>query len=167
MIESDFRKLEKLFLALGDKTRLRLLALMAHGEVPVGVLAERLGESQPKVSRHLAYLRNAGVVYTRRDGKWIFYGISYPKDELQRQMLETVVRSIPVAGIDGESNYFTAADTSTDGYLKPENNIYVQADIYKADAVEVEDIYVETDMSEQVSDDAPGYAQEDMDVFLL
>ena len=73
-------ELENLFLALSDKTRLRLLALMADGEVPVGFLADKLGESQPKTSRHLAYLRNAGLVSARRDGKWIYYNIQRPAD---------------------------------------------------------------------------------------
>jgi ArsR family transcriptional regulator, arsenate/arsenite/antimonite-responsive transcriptional repressor len=75
MIESNFAALENLFLALSDGTRLRLLALMADGEVSVGFLADKLGESQPKISRHLAYLRSAGLVSTRRDGKWIYYNI--------------------------------------------------------------------------------------------
>jgi len=66
-------ELEILFQALGDKTRLRLLSLLSGGEMSVGELVERLGESQPKVSRHLAYLRGAGVVSTRRDGKAIYY----------------------------------------------------------------------------------------------
>ena len=78
MRNTDYEQLENLFLALSDKTRLRLLTLMADGEVAVGYLAESLGESQPKISRHLAYLRNAGLVTTRRDGKWIYYGIDVP-----------------------------------------------------------------------------------------
>lgn len=80
MQETALSALENLFLALSDKTRLRLLGLMAGGEVSVGFLAEELGESQPKISRHLAYLRNAGLVSTRRDGKWIYYGIE-PQDD--------------------------------------------------------------------------------------
>lgn len=80
MQETALSALENLFLALSDKTRMRLLGLMASGEVSVGFLAEELGESQPKISRHLAYLRNAGLVSTRRDGKWIYYGLE-PQDE--------------------------------------------------------------------------------------
>jgi ArsR family transcriptional regulator, arsenate/arsenite/antimonite-responsive transcriptional repressor len=76
MTDSILAEFEKLFLALSDKTRLRLLSLMADGEVPVGYLADKLGESQPKISRHLAYLRNSGLVNTRREGKWIYYGIA-------------------------------------------------------------------------------------------
>jgi len=72
--------LELLFRALGDRTRLRLLNLMAAGEVCVCFFVEVLGTSQPKVSRHLAYLRRAGVVAARREGKWMHYRISTPAD---------------------------------------------------------------------------------------
>jgi len=69
---------ENLFLALSDRTRLRLLSLIGRAEVSVGYLCDSLGQSQPKVSRHLAYLRSAGLVSTRRDGKWIYYKIKPP-----------------------------------------------------------------------------------------
>lgn len=82
MSESTLVDLENLFMALSDKTRLRLLALMADGEVSVGYLADTLEESQPKISRHLAYLRGAGVVSTRREGKWIYYGIETGSTEV-------------------------------------------------------------------------------------
>jgi ArsR family transcriptional regulator len=80
MDTTTLAELEKLFLALSDKTRLRLLSLMADGEVSVGYLADKLGESQPKISRHLAYLRSADLVTTRRDGKWIYYSIGQQSD---------------------------------------------------------------------------------------
>ena len=94
MQESTFTALEHLFLALADKTRLRLLALMVDGEVPVGMLAESLGESQPKISRHLAYLRSAGLVSTRRDGKWIYYGIEERMGAAVTRVLDATLRSI-------------------------------------------------------------------------
>ena len=94
MQESTFTALEHLFLALSDKTRLRLLALMADGDVPVGVLADSLGESQPKISRHLAYLRSAGLVSTRREGKWVYYGIESGMDAAVTQVLDATLRSI-------------------------------------------------------------------------
>lgn len=94
MQESTFTALEHLFLALSDKTRLRLLALMVDGEVPVGMLAESLGESQPKISRHLAYLRSAGLVSTRREGKWIYYGIEDGMDPAVTRVLDATLRSI-------------------------------------------------------------------------
>lgn len=66
------------FLALSDRTRLRLLNLMGDDEVCVCFFVEVLGEPQPKISRHLAYLRQAGVVAARRDGKWMHYRIVEP-----------------------------------------------------------------------------------------
>ena len=73
--------METLFAALADRTRLRLLSLMAGGEVCVCFFVEVLKQSQPKISRHLAYLRNAGLVEARRDGKWIHYRIIEPSDD--------------------------------------------------------------------------------------
>jgi ArsR family transcriptional regulator len=67
--------LASLFAALADTTRLRLLNLMAGREVCVCHFVEILGQSQPKISRHLAYLRNAGIVAARREGKWMHYSI--------------------------------------------------------------------------------------------
>jgi len=64
-----------LFAALADRTRLRLLNLMNGKEVCVCYFVEILGQSQPKISRHLAYLRRAGIVAARREGKWIHYKI--------------------------------------------------------------------------------------------
>lgn len=72
-------EMESLFLALSDKTRLRILNLMRDGEVCVNNFTEVLGESQPKISRHLAYLKNAGIVSARRDGKWIYYKFEIPE----------------------------------------------------------------------------------------
>ncbi len=94
MQEKKLIELEKLFLAFSDKTRLRLLALMADGEVPVGYLADTLGESQPKISRHLAYLRTLGLVSTRRDGKWVYYGIDIPEDADIARVFETTLGTI-------------------------------------------------------------------------
>ena len=68
-----------LFAALADRTRLRLLNLMDGREVCVCYLVEILAQSQPKISRHLAYLRRAGIVAARREGKWMHYRIIPPK----------------------------------------------------------------------------------------
>ena len=68
--------LEAAFKALGDTTRLRIAHLLDGGEVCVCHVHEALGLSQPKVSRHLAYLRRAGLVTTRRDGRWVYYSLS-------------------------------------------------------------------------------------------
>lgn len=83
--------LETFFAALADRTRLRLINLVAHGEICVCYFVAVLGESQPKVSRHLAYLRRAGIVTSRRDGKWIHYGLAEPSDPMRAKLLGTLV----------------------------------------------------------------------------
>lgn len=94
MNDDTLNNLEQLFLALSDKTRLNLLGLMSGGEVSVGYLADSLGVSQPKISRHLAYLRNANLVSTRRDGKWIYYAIEMPSDPAAGHVLAETLRSL-------------------------------------------------------------------------
>ena len=69
-------ELVRLFAALADTTRLRLLNLIAGREVCVCYHVEVLRQSQPKISRHLAYLRKAGIVEARREGKWMHYRLS-------------------------------------------------------------------------------------------
>lgn len=70
--------LARFFQALGDKTRLRLLNLMGEREICVCYFVEILDLPQPKISRHLAYLRSAGIVAARREGKWMHYSIVMP-----------------------------------------------------------------------------------------
>lgn len=71
---------ELFFSALADKTRLRLLNLMRDGEVCVCFFAETLGTNNPKISRHLSYLKRANLVTSRRDGKWMHYRITPPSN---------------------------------------------------------------------------------------
>ena len=66
-------EMETLFKAFADETRLRILGLLLTGEVCVCHIHESLKIPQPKASRHLAYLRKAGLVETRRDGLWVHY----------------------------------------------------------------------------------------------
>ena len=73
--------MELFFRALADRTRLRLINLMGGGEVCVCFLVEILGTNQPKISRHLAYLKRAGIVDARRDGRWMHYRLSPPPDQ--------------------------------------------------------------------------------------
>jgi ArsR family transcriptional regulator len=90
--------LTPLFAALADRTRLRLLNLIAGREVCVCYLVEILRQSQPKISRHLAYLRKAGVVAARREGKWMHYRIrrteiERPEDAAAASILDAVLES--------------------------------------------------------------------------
>ena len=79
------------FKALADKTRLRLLNLIGNEEVCVCFFVEILGTHQPKVSRHLAYLRDAGIVSARREGNWMHYRIAEPANPIARHMLGEVL----------------------------------------------------------------------------
>jgi ArsR family transcriptional regulator, arsenate/arsenite/antimonite-responsive transcriptional repressor len=83
--------LEHLFRALADSTRLRILNLIAEQEICVCYFVETLHVSQPKVSRHLAYLRRARLVETRRDGKWMHYRLAMPKDEIAAGILRAAI----------------------------------------------------------------------------
>ena len=82
--------MELFFRALADRTRLRLLNLMGGDEVCVCFFVEILGENQPKVSRHLAYLRRAGMVAARREGTWMHYRIVEPRHEDAARVLADV-----------------------------------------------------------------------------
>lgn len=80
----------RLFRALADPTRLRLLSLLCRGERCVCELVDVIGQPQPKVSRHLAYLRHAGLVLTRRDGLWVHYRLAPPRSTLHKRLLDCV-----------------------------------------------------------------------------
>jgi ArsR family transcriptional regulator len=82
-----------LFAALADQTRLRLLNLMDGREVCVCYFVEILKQGQPKISRHLAYLRRAGIVDARRDGKWMHYRIRRPEDTKAASILDATLKS--------------------------------------------------------------------------
>lgn len=84
-------ELERLFLGLGDKTRLRILNLIRNDEICVSHFTEVLGESQPKISRHLAYLRRSGIVSARREGTWMHYSINRPADDHAARMLDNLL----------------------------------------------------------------------------
>jgi ArsR family transcriptional regulator len=89
----EVRPVSRLFKALGDETRLRIVALLAHGELCVCHVQEALGLSQPNVSRHLAILRAAGVVEDRRDGSWVYYRLISPADPDCERQLRHLVQS--------------------------------------------------------------------------
>ena len=77
-----------MFRALADPTRLRLLNLIADKEICVCYFVEILGISQPKISRHLAYLRRAGIVAARRQGRWMHYRLVTPEDAVASAILK-------------------------------------------------------------------------------
>jgi ArsR family transcriptional regulator len=80
--------LDLLFRALADRTRLRLLNLIADREICVCYFVDILKTSQPKISRHLAYLRRAGIVAARRQGRWMHYRLLEPRDPVASAILK-------------------------------------------------------------------------------
>ena len=98
-------QMEDLFKALGDATRLRILGLLLAGEVCVCDIHETLKIPQPKASRHLAYLRRAGLVETRREGLWIHYRMGSISDPVLSAISDAVRHALThVDGVqrDGE-----------------------------------------------------------------
>src|ERR1700682_1269595 len=86
--------IDLLFRALADPTRLRLLNLIADREICVCYFVEILGISQPKISRHLAYLRRAGIAAARRQGRWIHYRLVVPGDAVASSILKETLKHL-------------------------------------------------------------------------
>ena len=82
------KSVDLIFRAFSDRTRLRILTLLRQGEHCVGDLVAILKLPQPKVSRHLAYLRKAGLVLAREEGLWNFYTLAVATTPFHRKMLE-------------------------------------------------------------------------------
>lgn len=89
--------LEQLFRALSDPTRLRILALVASGEICVCHIHEALDIPQPTASRHLAYLRKTGLVATRRDGLWVHYRLAAPANSAVASVLRATIDALGTA----------------------------------------------------------------------
>ena len=94
MGRTDNFRLDEFFAALADRTRLRLLNLMRDGEVCVCFFAETLGTNNPKISRHLSYLKRAGLVKGRRDGKWMHYSITKPEEPQAAELLDKTLEML-------------------------------------------------------------------------
>jgi ArsR family transcriptional regulator len=86
--------MERLFRALGDATRLRILGLLLTGEVCVCHIHESLRIPQSKASRHLAYLRRAGLVSGRKDGLWVHYRLAVSSDPVLRIIQQAVANAL-------------------------------------------------------------------------
>lgn len=86
--------LELFFSALADKTRLRLLNLLRDGEVCVCFFAGTLRTNNPKISRHLSYLKRASLVSARRDGKWVHYTLTRPPDPAAAGIFDATMKML-------------------------------------------------------------------------
>jgi ArsR family transcriptional regulator len=87
-------EMERLFKALADTTRLRMLGLLLTGEVCVCHIHESLRIPQPKASRHLAYLRRAGLVTTRKTGLWVHYRLADTSDPVLGTIRQAVIHTL-------------------------------------------------------------------------
>ena len=86
----------QLFKCLSDETRLRILLLIAgEGELCVCELSAALDDIQPKISRHLAQLRNCGLLIDRRQGQWVFYRMHPKLPEWAKQTLQLTLTGNP------------------------------------------------------------------------
>lgn len=96
----------QLFKALADETRLRILNLLCRQEICVCQIVKALGLGQSKVSRHLAHLRNAGLVNDRREGLWMYYSLAQPSGRLHEQVIKWLKQAeeeVPMGTTDLEA----------------------------------------------------------------
>jgi ArsR family transcriptional regulator len=104
-------RVDVMFRAFSDRTRLRILNLLKPGELCVCDLVRALELPQPKVSRHLAYLKKAGLVTGRKDGLWMYYALTPAKNAFHQKLMECLsccFQDVPDLGKDvkrlGRSN---------------------------------------------------------------
>jgi len=149
MIE-QLNEVECLFLAFADKTRLRLLYLLRDGEVSVNALCEGLNTSQPKVSRHLAYLRTMNMVTTRREGKSIYYKLNLPSNPFGASLVEETI------------DWLDSLSGPSRGRLKPQRSKVAQTPLalplFKYDSPDEGDLDRES---------GPDYIEREMEIYLL
>src|SRR5579862_5030825 len=81
-------RVDVMFRAFSDRTRLRILNLLKPGELCVCDLVRVIDVPQPKISRHLAYLRKAGLVIARKDGLWMYYQLAPMKNDFHRKLMD-------------------------------------------------------------------------------
>jgi ArsR family transcriptional regulator len=93
-----------MFRAFSDRTRLRILHVLRDGELCVGDIVESLRAPQPRISRHLAYLRKANLVVARKTGLWSHYSLATAKTPFHRQLLDCLDKcfgEVPELQADG------------------------------------------------------------------
>jgi ArsR family transcriptional regulator len=109
-----------MFRACSDPTRLRILRLLQTGECCVGDLVTVLELPQPSVSRHLAYLREAGLVTDRKQGLWVYYSLTPAEGDFHRNLLcclECCFREVSELQTDA----YRAAELKASGGCCPED----------------------------------------------
>src|SRR5688500_1253914 len=102
---------DKMFRAFSDRTRLRILHLLREGELCVCDLIAVIGKPQPTISRHLSYLRKAGLVKARKEGLWQYYSLTRPRNCFHEKLLDCLTScfgAVPELAKDGKSYGLTA-----------------------------------------------------------
>jgi ArsR family transcriptional regulator len=92
-MDADLQTLDRILKALADPTRLRIVGLLHHGEICVCHIHASLGISQPKASRHLAYLRRAEVVQAEKRGLWVHYRLAKQPTEAAQALLDAACQT--------------------------------------------------------------------------
>ncbi len=90
-MDRELQAADQMLKALADPTRLRIVALLRHGEICVCHIHASLGISQPKASRHLAYLRRAGVVRGDKRGLWVHYRLAPQRSQVAQTLLDAAL----------------------------------------------------------------------------
>ena len=88
-MDRELRQVDRVLKALADPTRLRIVGLLQTGEVCVCHIHDSLKIPQPKASRHLAYLRRAGVVHAEKRGLWVYYRLAPQPSAVAQTLLDT------------------------------------------------------------------------------
>lgn len=104
-VATSFNQVDLVFRAFSDRTRLRILHLLQPGELCVCDLVAVLGVPQPKVSRHLAYLRKARLVNIRKDSLWSYYTLALATASFHAKLLECLsccFRDVPELARDAD-----------------------------------------------------------------
>ena len=106
MKTSPASRVDQMFRAFSDRTRLRILNLLRDGELCVCDLVEVLGVPQPKTSRHLAYLRRSGLVVARKEGLWNYYQLAPARNRFHGKLLDCLAScfdDVPELASDAKS----------------------------------------------------------------
>jgi ArsR family transcriptional regulator, arsenate/arsenite/antimonite-responsive transcriptional repressor len=112
MLQTPRLPVDRLFRAFSDRTRLRILHLLLNGELCVCDLVSILRVPQPTASRHLAYLRRAGLVSVRKDQSWSYYSLADPRNTFHAKLLDCLrscFTDVPEIGRDAARRAKTAA----------------------------------------------------------
>lgn len=101
---------DRIFRAFADQTRLRILHLLTKGELCVCDLTAVLGAPQSKVSRHLGYLKRAGLVKDRKEGPWRHYSLSEPRSAFHKRLIGCIGSCLDEApALKGDAKRLAAA----------------------------------------------------------